>query len=148
MFSLDFSVRDYECDLQGIVNNAIYLHYLEHARHEFLKSRGVDFAALHERGIDPVVVRVEIDYKTSLRSGDRFSVSVATQRQGRLRLVFRQRVTRADGVLAAEASVYGVLTRAGRPVPADELAERLAGAQARPAEAVPALGTPVPEALD
>jgi len=35
-FKLNFEVRDYECDLSGIVNNAVYLHYLEHARHELL----------------------------------------------------------------------------------------------------------------
>jgi acyl-ACP thioesterase len=33
-FRLEFSVRDYECDLQGVVNNAVYQHYLEYARHE------------------------------------------------------------------------------------------------------------------
>lgn len=36
-FRLDFSVRDYECDLAGMVNNATYLNYIEHTRHEFLK---------------------------------------------------------------------------------------------------------------
>ncbi|NSW95739.1 MAG: acyl-CoA thioesterase, partial [Bacteroidales bacterium] len=35
-FRLEFTVRDYECDLQGVVNNANYQHYLEHARHEYL----------------------------------------------------------------------------------------------------------------
>ena len=46
---LEMKVRDYECDLQGIVNNANYQHYLEHTRHEFLTSVGVSFAALHEQ---------------------------------------------------------------------------------------------------
>ena len=54
-FSLEFSVRDYECDLQGIVNNATYQHYLEHARHEFLISKGIDFAQLHEKGMDLII---------------------------------------------------------------------------------------------
>ncbi|MBU2223338.1 MAG: acyl-CoA thioesterase, partial [Gammaproteobacteria bacterium] len=31
VFSVDFKVRDYECDMQGIVNNAVYFNYLEHA---------------------------------------------------------------------------------------------------------------------
>ncbi|MFW5604105.1 MAG: acyl-CoA thioesterase, partial [Bacteroidales bacterium] len=50
IFSLEMKVRDYECDLQGIVNNANYQHYIEHTRHEFLRSEGISFAALHEQG--------------------------------------------------------------------------------------------------
>lgn len=46
-------VRDYECDIEGIVNNANYLHYTEHTRHRFLRSLGVSFAALHEKGSTP-----------------------------------------------------------------------------------------------
>lgn len=41
IYELTLKVRDYECDLQGIVNNANYQHYLEHTRHEFLSSVGV-----------------------------------------------------------------------------------------------------------
>ena len=41
-FTLKFEVRDYECDLQGIVNNAVYQHYLEHTRHVYLKQNEVD----------------------------------------------------------------------------------------------------------
>ena len=47
VFELTMKVRDYECDLQGIVNNANYQHYIEHTRHEFLLTRGVSFADLH-----------------------------------------------------------------------------------------------------
>lgn len=43
IYELEMKVRDYECDLQGIVNNANYQHYLEHTRHEFLLSTGVSF---------------------------------------------------------------------------------------------------------
>ena len=71
-FSLQMKVRDYECDLQQIVNNAVYQQYCEHARHEYLRQLGIDFAALHDRGIDLVLVRAEVDYHYPLRSGDRF----------------------------------------------------------------------------
>ena len=48
IYELKMKVRDYECDLQGIVNNANYQHYIEHTRHEFLTSTGISFAGLHE----------------------------------------------------------------------------------------------------
>jgi len=116
-FSLDFSVRDYECDLQGIVNNANYQHYLEHARHEFLMSRGVGFAALHEEGLDLIVTRVEIDYKFPLRSRDKFVIRLNLRRQGNLRLIFEQDIFRLpDEKLIVHAEVTGVATRKGRPV--------------------------------
>ena len=72
IFELEMQVRDYECDMEGIVNNAIYQHYLEHTRHEFLASSGISFIEMHERGVDPVVNRIEINYKTPLRSRDKF----------------------------------------------------------------------------
>jgi acyl-CoA thioester hydrolase len=116
-FSLEFDVRDYECDLQGVVNNANYQHYLEHARHVFLLSRGVDFAKLHEEGTDLTVIRVEIDYKFPLKSRDRFVVGLNLIREGNLRLVFEQDIFRLpDQKLIVKAKVTGVATKKGRPV--------------------------------
>lgn len=116
-FSLEFSVRDYECDLQGIVNNATYQQYLEHARHEFLVLKGIDFAGLHEKGLDLIVTRVEIDYKFPLKSRDKFVVKLNIRREGNLRLVFEQDVFRLpDEKLIVQAEVTGVATRGGRPV--------------------------------
>jgi acyl-CoA thioester hydrolase len=116
-FCLEFSVRDYECDLQGIVNNATYQHYLEHARHEFLVSRGMSFAALHGEGLDLIVIRVEIDYKFPLKSRDRFVVRLNIRREGNLRLVFEQDIFRLpDEKLIIHADVTGVATRNGKPV--------------------------------
>jgi acyl-CoA thioester hydrolase len=116
-FSLEFTVRDYECDLQGVVNNANYQHYLEHARHEFLVSRGVSFAALHDDGIDLIVSKVEIDYKYPLRSRDRFVVRLRVEREGNVRLLFIQEICRIpDEKLIARARITGVATKNGKPV--------------------------------
>ena len=82
IYSLNFKVRDYECDLQGIVNNANYQHYTEHTRHEFLRSRGVSFAELHERGIDAVVSGMQMRFKTPLRSGDEFVSKLGLKKEG------------------------------------------------------------------
>ena len=70
IFTHEMKVRDYECDLQGVVNNANYQHYMEHARHEFLETLGVNFGKLHEDGIDAMVAKITIEYKLPLRSGD------------------------------------------------------------------------------
>ena len=107
-FQLELEVRDYECDLQGVVNNANYLHYLEHARHKYLKSVGLDFADYTARGIHLVVVRSEVDYKAPLRSGDRFVVTLTPLCVSRLRFGFLQNIYRLpDHNLMVVARVIG-----------------------------------------
>jgi acyl-CoA thioester hydrolase len=125
-YHIEFVVRDYECDLQGVVNNANYQHYLEHARHEFLISKGVSFDELHNEGIDLIVTRVEIDYKYPLRSRDKFIVTVDIQREGNARLVFNQDIFRIPGEkYIVHAKVIGVATKKGRPVSPGKLVEQL-----------------------
>ena len=82
IFKLEMKVRDYECDLQGVVNNANYQHYMEHTRHEYLESLGENFGEMHEKGLDAFVAKVEIKYKHSLRSGDHFVSCVNLKREG------------------------------------------------------------------
>lgn len=93
LFQLPLKVRDYECDLQGIVNNAVYLHYTEHTRHEFLASRGISFARLHQEGIDAVVARMSLAYKTPLHSGNSFLSCLNIEKQ-RIKYIFRQDIYR------------------------------------------------------
>ena len=91
IFELTMKVRDYECDLQGIVNNANYQHYIEHTRHEFLLSAGISFARL--QGIDPVVARLNMAFKTPLRSGDEFVSKLYLKKEG-IKYVFYQDIFR------------------------------------------------------
>lgn len=93
IYTLQFKVRDYECDLQGIVNNANYQHYTEHTRHEFLRTHGVSFAELHDRGIDAVVAGMQMRFKTPLRSGDEFESCLALRKEG-IKYVFVQDIYR------------------------------------------------------
>lgn len=117
LFEIEMQVRDYECDIQGIVNNSVYQNYLEHARHEFLHDVGLNFTELHDQGIDAVVTGISMEYKLPLRPRDLFVVKVGMHKQGRLRFVFDQEIVRAsDHKLVLTAQVTGVLTRAGRPI--------------------------------
>jgi len=126
-FTTQLQVRDYECDLQGIVNNAVYQHYLEHARHEYLNDLGLDFAELTALGVIIVVIRAELDYKQALRPGDRFSVSVSAKKLGRLKVVFDQEIRRlTDDELMLEAKITTVSLKGGeRPYFPEELAKLL-----------------------
>jgi len=117
VFQLAMAVRDYECDMQGVVNNAVYQNYLEHARHEFLKSRGLDFASLTEQGIIVVVVRADLQFKKSLRSGDEFLVTVVPVLHSPVRLVFEQTIIKSGTqqlMLSASITTTAVNSR-GRP---------------------------------
>ena len=87
-------VRDYECDIEGIVNNANYLHYMEHTRHLFLKECGLSFAEMHEKGVDAVVARMNLQFKTPLRCDDEFISRLALKKEG-IRYVFYQDIYRA-----------------------------------------------------
>jgi len=116
----EMMVRDYECDIQGIVNNAVYQNYLEHARHEFLHEVDLNFIQLHKEGIDAVVTSIQMDYKLPLKPRDEFIVKLGMHKQGRVRFVFDQAIIRkADGKRVLEAQVVGVLTRNGRPIAPD-----------------------------
>jgi acyl-CoA thioester hydrolase len=121
LYSVELGVRDYECDIQGVVNNANYLHYLEHARHEYLISKEISFSKLHNEGTDLIITKVEIEYKYPLRSCDRFIVTVNIVREGHVRIVFHQNIYRLpDNKLIVKAKITSAATKNGKPfVPAD-----------------------------
>ena len=113
-FCHEMKVRDYECDLQGIVNNANYQHYMEHSRHELLEKLGVNFGKLHEDGIDAMVAKITIEYKIPLRSGDRFVVGINLERQGP-KIVFYQDIYRlSDEKLCTKGVVETICVENGR----------------------------------
>ena len=113
-FTHEMKVRDYECDLQGIVNNANYQHYMEHSRHELLSKLGVNFGKLHEDGIDAMVAKITIEYKTPLRSGDKFVVGINLERKGP-KIIFYQDIYRLyDGKLCTKGIVETICVENGR----------------------------------
>ena len=113
-----FEVRDYECDIQGIVNNAVYQNYLEHARHQFIKSRGLDFTEITKQGIYLVLIKAELDYIRSLRGGDTFYIHTTVERVSKLKLNFIQQAHRSDNdqvILSAKMTVTST-SKEGKPI--------------------------------
>ena len=95
IFETRMQVRDYECDIEGIVNNANYLHYTEHTRHLFLKQCGLSFAEMHRKGIDAVVARMTLQFKTPLQCDDEFYSRLYLEKEG-IKYVFYQDIYRAS----------------------------------------------------
>jgi acyl-CoA thioester hydrolase len=113
VFEIEMKVREYECDAQGIVNNANYLHYFENTRHEFLSSMGISFMESHRMGIDPVVARADLRYHTSLTGSETFLSSLTVERKG-VKMVFHQEIRRKnDGILCCKGTVEAVLLHHG-----------------------------------
>ena len=118
-------VRDYECDLQGIVNNANYQHYVEHARHEFLLSQDISFADLHEQGTDAVVARISMQFKSPLHSRDEYVCKIWLKKEG-LKWIFMQDIfRRSDMQLSLRAQVETVCLVNGRLGECEELNNKL-----------------------
>lgn len=104
---LDLEVRDYECDAQGIVNNAVYLQYLEHARHKFLLKQKIDFIKLSKEGKDMVVTEAKYSYHKALRPNDLFHVETSVEFSGKLKLLFKQKIFKHEELILS-AEVTGV----------------------------------------
>lgn len=122
IYKMAMEVRDYELDTEAIVNNANYLHYMEHTRHKFCAQAGVSFIELQQQGIIAVVRKIEIEYITSLRSGETFISALWLERKGP-RFIFHQDILKPDGSLVTTAIVTCVMLRDGKLTRGDEVAE-------------------------
>ncbi|HEY6094726.1 MAG TPA: acyl-CoA thioesterase [Gallionellaceae bacterium] len=127
-YQIDMEVRDYECDMADGVNNSVYMSYLEHARHKYLASIGINFAEFARKKIGLIVIRAELDFKLSLMSGDEFTVSVEMERVSKLRFAFNQEIHRKkDGKLVLAGKIFGTAVgENGRPTMPEEI-ERIVG---------------------
>jgi len=104
-YEIEFKVRDYECDMAGIVNNSVYLNYLEHARHEFIRTIGLTLQKFLDEEIIPVVAHADLSYKTPLKSGESFIVKNRVEHSG-LKYIFYQDIFRiSDNKLCLKAVI-------------------------------------------
>lgn len=125
-FSNRFRVRYGESDQMGVAHHAAYVVWLEEARIEMMRERGVSYRDLETQGILMPVIDLGIRYRRSLRFDDVAECVTTATRAGPSRLVFHTEV-RLDGQVCAEADVtVAAVDRSGRPMrlPAD-IAEKL-----------------------
>ena len=125
IYTLEMKTRDYECDIQGVVNNARYLHYMEVTRIEFIETLGTTFSKLHEEGVDLMVTKANIEYKTPLRGGEVFLSCLNIRREGARYIYCQDLYRKSDMKLCVTAEIESVSVVNGRPSRGEELAELL-----------------------
>ncbi len=108
-FRVQVTVRGYELDTQGHLNQAVYLQYAEHARWELLRAAGIGQDQLLASGVGPVALETTVRYRKELRGGDEVGVSCGFDWDGGRTFRIIQHVMRSDGTVAAEIRGVGGL---------------------------------------
>ncbi|WP_194918531.1 acyl-CoA thioesterase [Catenulispora rubra] len=126
VFSVPVTVRGYELDTQGHLNQAVYLQYAEHARWELLRAAGIRQNDLIAGGIGPIVVEVNVKFLRELRGADEVDVTCELiWAEGKV-YQFKQQILKKDGTVCADIVVVGgILDLQARklvPNPAERLA--------------------------
>jgi acyl-CoA thioester hydrolase len=108
-FSVRITVRGYETDVQGHLNQSVYLNYAEHARWSLLQAAGISQTGLVSQGIGPVALETTIRYRRELLAGDEVDVSCAFVWGEGKTFRMEQTITKTDGTVAAEVTGVGGL---------------------------------------
>src|SRR3954452_5999185 len=124
--TLEIIVRPTEIDVNGHVNNAKYVEYLEWGREEWYERNGLPYERLLELGAVTVTVNLNLNFRKECRQGEVLIILTRPERLGRTSFALRQEIRKRTGEVAADAVVTIVTidpaTRTSRPVP-HELAE-------------------------
>lgn len=117
--STEVQVMFFDTDCAGVVHNIAYLRFIEIARTLLAEQLGMGLVGMAERGVYPVVVRTEIDYKRPAKLADRLVIHGWLERIERLRFWCAFDVKRpADGALIAQSlqTLCVIAMPAGKPV--------------------------------
>jgi acyl-CoA thioester hydrolase len=115
-WNVTFTVRTYECDSYGHVNNAVYLQYLEYARWHYLKDIGFDYERARKAGYGTYVARIEIDYKRPALTDDVLTIASTPVKKGAVSGTIHQVITRGEETIAEAKVTWAFVDSSGRPV--------------------------------
>ncbi|UOF90576.1 acyl-CoA thioesterase [Fodinisporobacter ferrooxydans] len=124
--TLEIIVRSTEIDVNGHVNNAKYLEYLEWGREEWYEQNHLPYDRFIAMGIQTVTVNITINYRQECRQNDRLTIHTTPASLGNTSYVLKQVITNQRDEIVADALVTSVTmdlhTRKSRLVP-QELAQ-------------------------
>jgi len=112
---IEFRVRYAECDAQGVAHHSGYPVWMEMARVELLRKRGVNYGELEKAGVFMVVARLSVRYRKPALFDDVLRMQIEAEPTSGIKLEHRYRLLR-DQILLAEAETTLVcVDRHGRP---------------------------------
>lgn len=119
---LPLIVRSTEIDINGHVNNAKYMEYLEWGREDLYEQANLPYAVLFAEGVVTMTVNINLNYRKEAIQNDCLTVITRPGLLGRTSFTLEQTIIREkDDTLIADASVtlvtVGHETRRGVPVP-------------------------------
>ncbi len=107
-------VRFAETDQMGVAHHSAYVVWLEAARIEWLRDRGLDYRRLEEGGVALAVSALNVQYLRSSRFDDELDVeAVMTELKSR-RARFRYAIRRGDGQIATAETLHTPVNPDGR----------------------------------
>jgi len=98
-------VRYGETDQMGIVHHSEYINYLEIARIEYLRARGMSYQELEDKGYGLPVVSIDINYKKPAKYDDELNSHTCLIEKGRCKLVFQTTIKNSEDILVCSAKV-------------------------------------------
>jgi acyl-CoA thioester hydrolase len=110
------TVRTYECDSYGHVNNANYLNYLEYARYEYLRAIGFDYNATVKAGYGIYIARVEVEYKKPAFTDDTLTIVSWAVKKGAVSGDIAQEIRRGETLVASAKVTWAFVDSRGVPV--------------------------------
>ncbi len=119
-FTVPVTVRGYELDVLGHLNQAVYLQHAEHARWECLQAAGIGQEKLRASRVGPVVLETTISYRRELRGGDEVRISCEFEWGTGKTFRIHQQTRKLDDTLSAEIQVIcGLMDLDARKLLAD-----------------------------
>ncbi|UFJ41225.1 acyl-CoA thioesterase [Brevibacillus humidisoli] len=102
-------VRSTEVDMIGHLNNAKYLEYMEWGRVDWMGQAGLSLQEIQGRGILPVVVNINVNYRKEVLLGERIKVVSRPLRCGGKSFVIRHELFNQAGVMVCDADATMVM---------------------------------------
>jgi len=110
-------VRFAETDQMGVAHHAAYVVWLEAARVEWMRERGLSYRDLETSGISMAVSRIDVQYRAAAYFDDSLTIHTTLERLKSRYASFRYRIEGPDGRLVATAVSEHIATdRDGRAV--------------------------------